>query len=90
MRPNARAAPRGGGHERRAPMAEFLTIDDAADRLGVHRATITRKIQRGELVGYVGADNRRKYVKATDVNRIGAFRPIPRVLEPAETPRLAS
>jgi excisionase family DNA binding protein len=73
------------------PMAEgFLTIDEAADRLGIHRITVARKIQRGELTSYVGADNRRKYVKRSEVERLGSLRPIPRVLEPTEMPRLAS
>ena len=31
------------------PMPSLLSVDDVADRLGVHRSTISRLIARGDL-----------------------------------------
>ena len=48
----------------------YLTFRDAAARLGVHKATIARKVNSGILPAYVGIDRRPKLVRTADIDRL--------------------
>jgi excisionase family DNA binding protein len=55
---------------------EFLTVRDAAERLGLHRATVARHINSGKILAYVGVDRRRKLVRREDIDRLMVPTPI--------------
>lgn len=70
---------------------DFLTLDEAAEHLNVHRATIGRRIAQGHLIAYKAVDGRKRYVKRSDLDRLRRLRPVPRVLEsPTATPATAA
>lgn len=54
---------------------EFLTLKEAAETLGVSRATIWRRIDRGELVAFQSQQDRReRLVRRKDIEAM--MRPI--------------
>ena len=55
---------------------EFLTLADAGRRLGVHPATIGRRVNQGEIPAFIGPDRRKRFVRKEDVDRIGSLRPL--------------
>jgi excisionase family DNA binding protein len=60
-------------------MDEFLTMEQAAELMGVSWHTIHRRIKRGELLAYQsGTDKRLRLVKRADVEKLMKPRPIAR------------
>jgi excisionase family DNA binding protein len=56
---------------------EFLTLTDAARRLGVSRWTLYRRIDEGALTVYESPANRRaKFVKRSDVEAMGVLKTV--------------
>ena len=52
-------------------MAEWQTITEAADYLGVDRGTIRQMLRDGRLVGYDRPlDLRAKFIKTEDLDRL--------------------
>jgi predicted site-specific integrase-resolvase len=68
---------------------EFLTLADAGRRLGVHPATIGRRVNQGEIPAFIGADRRKRFVRKEDVDRIGTLRPLTHQ-ESGHSPRTAA
>ena len=57
-------------------MEEYISVDDAARRMGRSRATIWNLIRRYELPTFRRPGERRSYVQAKDIDRLmGAFEP---------------
>jgi excisionase family DNA binding protein len=70
---------------------ELMSLDDAAQHMGVHRETIKRRIAEGELPAFVGADRRRRFVRRIDVDRLAQPMPVKHTRRPrAATPATAS
>ena len=60
-------------------MDDFLTMEQAADLMGVSWHTIHRRIKRGDLSAYQsGTDKRLRLVKREDVEKLMKPRPIVR------------
>ena len=58
-------------------MDDFLTLQQAADLMKVHRITVWRLVRDGKLQMYQSETNRRvKLVKRTDVEALMRPRPI--------------
>jgi excisionase family DNA binding protein len=58
-------------------MDDFLTLQQAADLMGVHRITVWRLVRAGKLQMYQSETNRRvKLVKRSDVEALVRPRPI--------------
>jgi excisionase family DNA binding protein len=58
-------------------MDEFLTMEQAAELMGVSWHTIHRRIKRGDLAAYQsGTDKRLRLVKRDDVEKLMKPRPI--------------
>jgi excisionase family DNA binding protein len=52
-------------------MGEYLTVQEAAELMGVSRFTVWRRIRAGELPVYQsGVDRRARLVKRTDVEAL--------------------
>jgi len=69
---------------------EFLTLADAGRRLGVHPATIGRRVNQGEIPAFIGPDRRKRFVRKEDVDRIGTLRPLTQQEVGTATPRTAA
>jgi excisionase family DNA binding protein len=60
-------------------MNEYLTMEQAAELMGVSWHTIHRRIKRGDLPAYQsGTDRRLRLVKREDVEKLMKPRPIAR------------
>jgi excisionase family DNA binding protein len=58
-------------------MDKYLTLQQAAELLGVARSTLWRRIRDGELLAYrSGVDRRTRLVKRTDVEALMRPEPI--------------
>jgi excisionase family DNA binding protein len=57
---------------------ELMSLDAAAQALGVHRETVKRRVAAGDLPAYTGADRRRRWVRRADVERLAQPAPITR------------
>lgn len=54
---------------------EFMTLNEAAEALGVSRATIWRRIQKGEIVAFQSQqDRRQRLVRRKDIEAM--MRPV--------------
>ena len=50
---------------------EYMTLGEAADALGISRATIWRRIRNGEIVAFQShQDRRKKLVRRADVEEL--------------------
>lgn len=59
-------------------MDTYITVKQAAERLGVAPATVHNYIQRGDLTGYRVRPGRKVLVRAEDVRRLATPTPIVR------------
>ena len=58
-------------------MNEFLTVQQAAEFMGVHRITVWRLVRDGKLQTFQSESNRRvKLVKRSDIENLMRPRPI--------------
>ena len=58
-------------------MDEFLTVQEAAQLMGVSRFTVWRRIKDGKLPVYeAGVDRRVRLVKRTDIESLMTPRPV--------------
>ncbi len=59
--------------------AEFVTMREAQEELGVSNYTIWRMVRDGELTAYQSSlDRRRKMIRRADLDRLRELRPIDR------------
>ena len=65
-------------------MDEFVTIEEAARMLGIHRSNVSRKISRGEISAYTRPANRRqKWLRRSDVEAMA----IPQLMPAPPAPK---
>ena len=59
--------------------AEFVTMREAQEELGVSNYTIWRMVREGELTAYQSLlDRRRKMIRRADLDKLRELRPIDR------------
>ncbi len=60
------------------PMPKVISMQEAAERLGVHESTIRRWISQGKLKPYRIHGDRRRFVSVEEVEALGEPQELPR------------
>ena len=63
-------------------MNELLTVEEALEILGIHRATLYLLVKRGQLTRYRIPGHRRVYFKRAEVEALKQPKPVYQPVEP--------